>query len=209
MKHDAHAICEKPLVLNPWNLDQLRVAENETSKKVFTILQLRYHESIKHFKKLVFEKLESDPEYVFEIDLDYITSRGSWYHQSWKGDIRKSGGISTNIGIHFFDMLCWVFGSHREIILNKRTELTEAGVIKFKNALVRWKLSIDKTELPHKDLITFRSLRYDGLELEFSKGFTDLHLLSYSEIIKGNGFGLNDAVSSINIVSQLRNMPLK
>lgn len=206
LKNNATAICEKPIVLNTWNLDQLIEVENETNAKVFTILQLRLHETILKFKSEIDSIIKINKDKIFDIELEYITSRGNWYHQSWKGDRTKSGGISTNIGIHFFDMLTWIFGDVREISLSTKNDKTEQGVLIFKNANVKWKLSIDEAELPDDQKRTFRSIKYDGKELEFSQGFTDLHIKSYEGIIKGSGFGLLDARNSVDLASKIRNL---
>ena len=206
LKNNATAICEKPIVLNTWNLDQLIEVEKETNAKVFTILQLRLHETILKFKSEIDSIIKINKDKIFDIELEYITSRGNWYHQSWKGDRTKSGGISTNIGIHFFDMLTWIFGDVREISLSTKNDKTEQGILIFKNANVKWKLSIDEAELPDDQKRTFRSIKYDGKELEFSQGFTDLHIKSYEGIIKGSGFGLLDARNSVDLASKIRNL---
>jgi len=218
--HDAHirfalrsgcdAICEKPLVLNPHNLEQLKLIESETQKKVNTILQLRLHPSIIALKEKVSHELEKNPNKVYDIDLTYLTSRGKWYFISWKGDEAKSGGIASNIGVHFYDMLSWIFGEVEENIVHIKTPDTNSGILKLKNANVRWFLSVNYEYLP-KDVreqgqTTFRSITVEGEEIEFSGGFKDLHTRSYEEILKGNGFGLDDATHSIDIVSQIRNM---
>ena len=201
----ADVICEKPVVLNPWNIDALIEIENEYTNKVNTILQLRYHEAILKLKN----KIDGgDPNKIYDIDLTYITSRGSWYHNSWKGDESKSGGIATNIGIHFFDMLMWIFGTCENFTVTQKTNDTNAGTLKLKKANVNWYLSINSDNLPkdikdHK-ITTFRKLKIENEEIEFSKGFTDLHTLSYQNIISGNGYGLKDAKSSIEVVSQIR-----
>lgn len=201
----ADVICEKPVVLNPWNIDALIEIENEYTNKVNTILQLRYHEAILKLKN----KIDGgDPNKIYDIDLTYITSRGSWYHSSWKGDESKSGGIATNIGIHFFDMLMWIFGTCENFTVTQKTNDTNAGTLKLKKANVNWYLSINSDNLPkdikdHK-ITTFRKLKIENEEIEFSKGFTDLHTLSYQNIISGNGYGLKDAKSSIEVVSQIR-----
>lgn len=216
--HDAHirfalksgcdAICEKPLVLNPHNLDQLKIIENETGKKVNTILQLRLHPSIIALKEKVSKELELNPDKVYDIDLTYLTSRGKWYFVSWKGDEEKSGGIASNIGVHFYDMLSWIFGNVEENIVHLKIPDANAGTLRLKNANVRWFLSVNYDYLP-KDVrlqgqTTFRSITVDGDEIEFSGGFKDLHTRSYEEVLKGDGFGLDDAYGSIDIVSQIR-----
>ncbi len=206
LRSDADAICEKPLVLNPWNIDGLLDFEKETGKKVYNVLQLRYHPSILELKK----KIENAPEdTIHEIDLSYITSRGKWYHYSWKGDIEKSGGIATNIGVHFFDMLTWIFGDVKENIVQILEKDKAAGYLELDKARVRWYLSLDYDDIPDelkaKGQRTYRSIRVDNDELEFSSGFTDLHTTTYEEILKGNGFGLTDAKSSIETVYTIRN----
>jgi UDP-N-acetyl-2-amino-2-deoxyglucuronate dehydrogenase len=205
LRNKAHAICEKPLVLNPWNLDGLQEIENETGYRVHTILQLRLHPSIIALK----QKIDNDSsKKIYDIDLTYITSRGKWYAWSWKGDEKKSGGIATNIGIHFFDMLIWIFGKvqHQEVYLYESNKA--AGYIELQKAKVRWFLSIDAADLPSHlppDKRTYRSITVDGEEIEFSEGFTDLHTESYRKILEGKGFGIEDARPSIELVYQIRN----
>ena len=210
LKNGADAICEKPLVLNPHNLDQLKVIEKETGKKVYTILQLRLHPSIIALKEKVQKELEKDPNKVYDIDLTYLTSRGKWYFVSWKGDESKSGGIASNIGVHFYDMLSWIFGDVEENIVHLKTPDANAGMLKLKNANVKWFLSVNYDYIPDEireaGQTTFRSITVEGEEIEFSGGFKDLHTRSYEEILNGNGFGLDDAYGSINIVSQIRNI---
>jgi UDP-N-acetyl-2-amino-2-deoxyglucuronate dehydrogenase len=206
LRNDAHAICEKPIVLNPWNVDALKVIEYETGKKVSTILQLRHHDAIKALK----EKIEKGPKNkIYDIDLTYITTRGNWYNVSWKGDISKSGGIATNIGVHFFDMLTWIFGKVKENKVHVLETSRAAGFLQLEKARVRWFLSLDNDDVPEQakkaGKRTFRCLTMDGKEIEFSEGFTDLHTLSYREILTGNGFGLEDARSSIETVYEIRN----
>jgi UDP-N-acetyl-2-amino-2-deoxyglucuronate dehydrogenase len=206
LRHQADAICEKPLVLNPWNVDALDEIEKETSKKVFTILQLRFHPSIIALKK----QIEQGPkDKIHDVDLTYMTSRGHWYHMSWKGDMNKSGGIATNIGIHFFDMLSWVFGPVKKNMVHHLTNDSAGGLLELKSARVRWFLSINydhiPTEIRAKGKRTYRSLTMEGQEIEFSDGFTDLHTLSYQHILNGNGFGLKDARTSIQTVYDIRN----
>lgn len=218
--HDAHirwalrsgcdAICEKPLVLNPWNVDALQDIEKDTGKRVNTILQLRLHPSIIALKAKVEKELKENPNKIYNIDLTYLTSRGKWYFISWKGDEQKSGGIATNIGIHFYDMLTYIFGGVEENIVHMKTEFANAGFLKLKHANVRWFLSVIYDYIPEeikeKGQRTYRSITVDGEEIEFSGGFTDLHTKSYEEILKGNGFGLDDAKKSIEIVSTIRNL---
>lgn len=206
LRHQADAICEKPLVLNPWNVDALQEIEKETGKKIHTILQLRLHPNIIALKKQI---EESPKNKIHDVDLTYMTSRGHWYHMSWKGDIHKSGGIATNIGIHFFDMLTWVFGSVKKNTVHTLTDDSAAGFLELENARVRWFLSIDYNDVPEevkaKGKRTYRSLTMEGNEIEFSDGFTDLHTLSYQHILNGNGFGLQEARTSIQTVYEIRN----
>jgi len=205
LRHQADAICEKPLVLNPWNLDALSEIEAETGKKVYTILQLRLHPAIVALKQSVDQAPGSKH---FHVDLQYITSRGNWYHHSWKGDESKSGGVATNIGVHFFDMLLWIFG---KVIENKVTEIDvdhASGVLKLERATANWSLSINAEHLPASAKAlgkrTYRSLKIEGKEIEFSDGFTDLHTTCYRQILEGNGFGLEDARPSIETVHAIR-----
>lgn len=206
LRNDAHAICEKPIVLNPWNLDALAEIEKETGKKIYTILQLRLHQAIRQLKEKI---RKSGKEKKFDIDLVYITSRGNWYYRSWKGNVEKSGGIATNIGVHFFDMLSWIFGESVENKVQIMQENKAAGYLELKNARVRWFLSLDYNDIPEDvrklGKRTFRTLSIDGEEFEFSEGFTELHTEAYRDIIAGKGFGLKDARSSINIVYHIRN----
>lgn len=210
LKSGAHAICEKPLVLNPHNIDQLKVIEEETGKKVYTILQLRLHDSIIALKNKIAAELAADPEKVYDLDLTYLTSRGKWYFVSWKGDEAKSGGIASNIGVHFFDMLSWIFGPLEDNIVHIKQADTNAGFMKLKNARVRWFLSVNYNYIPDdvksSGKTTYRSIKVDGEEFEFSEGFTDLHTISYKHILEGGGFGLDEARNSIEIVSQIRKL---
>jgi len=212
--HDAHirfglrqaadVICEKPLVLNPWNLEALEAIEQETGKRTYTILQLRWHPSILELKKEVEKTNET-----YELDLTYITGRGKWYFASWKGDESKSGGIATNIGIHFFDMLQWVFGGVKHSVVHQHSHDRAAGFLELDRARIRWFLSINEdlipAELKKKGQRTFRSIQLNGKDIEFSSGFTDLHTKSYDDILKGGGFGLSEAKSSIQLAYQIRN----
>ena len=206
LKQQSDAICEKPLVLNPWNIDSLTEIEKETGKKVNTILQLRLHPSLIALKKQI---KEGPKDKVYDIDLSYITSRGHWYFTSWKGDLIKSGGIATNIGIHFFDMLSWIFGDVEKNIVHVIEPKRAAGYLELKQARVRWYLSVDYEAIPDEIKVkgqrTFRSITVEGKEIEFSGGFTDLHTVSYKEILRGNGFGLSDAKQSIEIAHKIRN----
>jgi len=209
LRSGAHAICEKPLVLNPWNLEGLKELEKESNKRIYNILQLRHHKSIIDLK----QKIDSLPkDKVHDIDLTYITSRGKWYHYSWKGNISKSGGVVTNIGIHFFDMLGWIFGNMKSNTLHLLTADKASGLLQLENANIRWYLSIDKNDLPieatSNDLSTYRSISVDGHDFEFSGGFTDLHTESYKSILKGKGFGLEDARNSIEIAHLIRNQAI-
>ena len=210
LRRGADAICEKPLVLNPWNLDALQKMEKESDQRVYNILQLRLHQSIIDLKK----KIDSSPkDKIFDIDLTYLTSRGNWYYTSWKGDHSKSGGIATNIGIHFYDMLSWIFGDVQENVVHLRDKDKSAGYLEFEKARVRWFLSIDEKDLPKKvkeiGQRTFRSIKIDNDELEFSHGFTELHTESYKGILKDEGFGLEDAKASIEIVHDIRNKSIQ
>jgi len=205
LRQGAHAICEKPLVLNPWNVDALGKIEEDTGKKIFNILQLRVHPSIIALK----EKIERGPkDKIYDVDLTYLTSRGNWYYTSWKGDVSKSGGIATNIGVHFFDMLSWVFGDVKQNIVHVSTHDRASGYLEFQQARVRWFLSINYDVLPEdikaKGQRTYRSITIEGEELEFSGGFTDLHTVSYQEILKGNGYGLEAPRQAIEIVHHVR-----
>ncbi|MCK9421964.1 MAG: Gfo/Idh/MocA family oxidoreductase [Bacteroidales bacterium] len=206
LRNDAHAICEKPIVLNPWNLDALKEIEKETGKKIWTILQLRFHPAIKALRDQI---LKGPQNKVHDLDLTYITSRGNWYYRSWKGDITKSGGIATNIGVHFFDMLSWIFGAVKENRVHLLKENKSAGLLRLEKANIRWFLSIDNNDIPktirEKGQRTFRSLKMEGQEIEFSDGFTDLHTETYREILANRGFGLTDAKQSIIIVHHIRN----
>ena len=208
LRSGAQAICEKPLVINPWNLDGLSALEQETGRGVYTILQLRLHPSVIALRERVRRAIESDPGCQFEVDLDYVTSRGAWYFSSWKGDARKSGGVITNIGIHFFDMLLWIFGDVRESSVAHLGDESAAGTLRFDNARVRWFLSVSAEHLPEsakaRGQRTYRSIRIDGEEVEFSDGFTDLHTASYDDILKGGGFGIAEARPSISLVHRIR-----
>jgi UDP-N-acetyl-2-amino-2-deoxyglucuronate dehydrogenase len=206
LRRGSDAICEKPLVLNPWNLDALSKMEKETGQRVWNILQLRLHKSIIELKK----KVDAAPkDKIFDIDLTYLTSRGNWYYTSWKGDVTKSGGIATNIGVHFYDMLSWIFGEVKENIVHLHTHDRASGYLEFDRARVRWFLSINYNVLPEEIKIkgqrTFRSIKIEGEELEFSEGFTGLHTEVYKGIINGKGFGLEDSRKAIEIVHDIRN----
>lgn len=213
--HDAHirfalriganAICEKPLVLNPWNLDALQELERESGRTVNTILQLRVHPALIVLR----ESLQHDPGTVkHEVNLTYITSRGPWYMNSWKGSLERSGGVATNVGIHFFDLLVWLFGGVESNQVHYSNPSKTGGYIELERARVRWFLSLDRNDLPDTatecGLSTFRSITVDGKEVEFSEGFTDLHTVVYQETLEGRGFGLEDARAAINIAHDIR-----
>jgi UDP-N-acetyl-2-amino-2-deoxyglucuronate dehydrogenase len=207
LRSGAHAVCEKPMVLNPWNVDALAEIERESDRRIFNILQLRLHPSLAALKK----RVEAAPKDTrFDVELTYITPRGKWYFTSWKGDEHKSGGIATNIGIHFFDMLCWVFGAVKENRVHLRQLDTAAGWLELEQARVRWLLSVDPKKLPKKALSqgqrTYRSITVDGEEVEFSGGFTDLHTLSYEKILQGQGFGVETVRPSIQVAHDIRNV---
>jgi len=206
MRSGADAICEKPLVLNPWNIDGLIEIEKDTGQKVNTILQLRLHDSVNELKKRV---AESPSNTKFDVDLTYITSRGKWYYTSWKGEEAKSGGIATNIGVHFYDMLHYIFGDLQQNVLHYSSESTAAGYLEYEKARVRWLLSIDEKNIPHesrlKGMRTHRSITIGDEEFEFSGGFTDLHNRSYEAILKGNGFDLEANRVAIETVADIRN----
>ncbi len=213
--HDAHirfalrsgadAICEKPLVLNPWNIDKLEKIEESTGKKTYNILQLRVHPSIISLREKVISQQKNTK---YEVELTYITTRGNWYNNSWKGEEAKSGGIATNIGVHFFDMLGWLFGDIQINKVKTREKNTASGFLEFKKARVKWFLSTEKKYLPNKvaegGQTTYRSIKIDGKELEFSSGFADLHTLLYKDIVNGKGYGLHDVRKAIEIVYNIR-----
>lgn len=205
LRHGADVICEKPIVLNPWNIEALGEIERETGKNVFTILQLRLHPSVITLKEKV---TQSDRNKIFDVNLKYITSRGKWYHYSWKGDINKSGGIATNIGVHFFDMLTWVFGDVLENTVHYHQSDKAAGLLKLERANVNWHLSIDENDLPeevkNKGQRTFRSILINEESFEFSDGFTDLHTKSYENILQNEGFGIQESKKAIQLVHDIR-----
>ena len=205
LRNQAHAICEKPLVLSPWNIDALEAIEREGDSRIYNILQLRLHPAIQELR----DKVASAPaDKVFDVDLTYLTSRGRWYHVSWKGDEHKSGGIATNIGVHFYDMLGWVFGALKNSVVHLHEADVASGYLEFERARVRWFLSINADYLPKQAIDagkrTYRAILIDGEELEFSEGFTDLHTISYRDILDGGGFGLTEARSCIETVFQIR-----
>lgn len=206
LRNQADVICEKPLVLNPWNVDALTTIEKETGKRIYNILQLRHHKAILALK----DKIDNGPaNKIYDVDLAYFTSRGKWYMQSWKGDVSKSGGIATNIGVHFYDMLTWVFGPVKRNIVHLHEKDHAAGYLDLEKARVRWFLSIDYERIPEaikaEGKRTFRSITVEGEEIEFSGGFTDLHTVSYEEILNGRGYGITDARYSIQLVHDIRN----
>ncbi|MBT0584929.1 Gfo/Idh/MocA family oxidoreductase [Alteromonas oceanisediminis] len=207
LRSGANAICEKPLVLNPWNIDALREFERDYDRRINTILQLRLHPSIIRLKSEIAQRPLSRKS---DVDLTYITSRGKWYSASWKGDDKKSGGVATNIGVHFFDMLHFLFGDLQDNRLFHSTHQTASGFLEYERARVRWFLSTDFEQLPSaaklKGQRTFRSITVDNKEIEFSDGFTDLHTKSYEAVLAGNGFGLEDNVTAIETVSGIRMM---
>ena len=198
LRNQCNVICEKPLVLIHEHLEALKTIEKETNKSINTILQLRYHPTIIALK----EKYKNTSE-IHKVQLDYITPRGLWYDYSWKGDIDKSGGVASNIGVHFFDMLLWIFGDVVDYN-TKNTNKTSKGHLLLKNAEVNYNLSIQKEDLPWNEWKPFRSIKIDGEELEFSTGFTELHNISYEEILKGNGFTLNDVEPTIKLIEKIR-----
>ena len=212
--HDAHirsalrlgcdAICEKPVVLNPWNVDALQELEIKSGRKVYTILQLRVHPTILKLKK----ELDLNPKAFHEIELTYCTSRGSWYDFSWKGDPKLSGGLATNIGIHFFDMFIWLFGAVQTCEVHLSEDRRAAGYLELERGRVRWFLSVNRSDVPFetagKPQVTYRSIKIDGKDIEFSEGFHDLHTKLYQEILKGRGFGLEQARPSVLLVHDIR-----
>lgn len=214
--HDAHTryglrlgadvICEKPVVLNPWNIDGLERVEQETFHRAYTILQLRLHPSVVALRNKI---LNGPADKTYDIDLTYITSRGNWYYASWKGDIHKSGGVATNIGVHFYDMLSWIFGKVTKNIVHIASHDRVAGYLELQRARVRYFLSINSDTLPPEALQqgkrTFRAIYVDGEEFEFSDGFTELHTKSYEEILSGHGFRIGEARECIQTVHDIRN----
>ena len=205
LRNDAHAICEKPIVLNPWNIEALEKIEKETGKEIYNILQLRLHPSVIALKNKIDK---GDPNKIYDIDLTYLTSRGHWYYTSWKGDVSKSGGVATNIGVHFFDMLIWIFGDIKENIVHLHEHDRAAGFLLLEKARVRWFLSVNYDVIPEeikqKGLRTYRSIKVNGDEFEFSGGFTELHTKSYQKILSGDGFRINETLKAINAVYDIR-----
>ncbi len=206
LRSGAHAICEKPLVLNPWNVDALEEIQNESGKYIYNVLQLRLHPSIISLREKI---KKSSKDKIHEVDLTYITSRGNWYFISWKGDVQKSGGIATNIGVHFFDMLIWIFGNVKKNIVHLLERNKASGYLELERARVRWFLSLDFNDVPQTSKLekgrTYRSIMIDREEVEFSRGFDDLHTRSYIKILEGDGFGLRLAKPSIETVYTIRN----
>lgn len=205
LRNNADVICEKPIVLNPWNIEALQEIEKETGKHIFSILQLRLHPSIVALRETV---SRGPKDKVYDVDLTYITSRGHWYYTSWKGNVSKSGGIATNIGVHFYDMLTWVFGGVKKNIVHIHTHDRAAGYLDLEKARVRWFLSINEDTIPEEIRAqgkrTFRSIQIEGQELEFSDGFTDLHTKSYEGILSGEGFHIGETTTAIEIVHDIR-----
>jgi UDP-N-acetyl-2-amino-2-deoxyglucuronate dehydrogenase len=204
LRTGAHAICEKPLVINPWNLDALQELEEETGRRVYTVLQLRLHPDLIALKA----RLDASPNQMHDVTLTYITGRGRWYHTSWKGSEERSGGVVTNIGIHFFDLLLWLFGDVRNSVVTRREPSKASGVLELQRARVRWSLSTDTQDLPFKvnpgGKSTFRSIQVDGSEIEFSEGFVDLHTKVYQHVLDGAGFGIGDARPAIELAHRIR-----
>lgn len=205
LRSEANAICEKPLVLNPWNIDGLQEIEQDSGHRIYTILQLRLHPAITSLRERV---ASNNLAHKHDVELTYITARGRWYLISWKGDTRKSGGVATNIGVHFYDMLHYVFGAVQNNIVHYRNEVRSAGYLEYQRARVRWFLSVDANDLPEtareRGQRTYRSITLDGEEIEFSEGFTDLHTHSYQEILAGRGFSLEENRVAIETVSTIR-----
>lgn|SRR6185312_10867845 len=205
LRSNADVICEKPIVLSPWNIDALEEIENESGRHIYSILQLRLHPAIIALRQKV---LKGPKDKIYEVDLTYLTSRGHWYFTSWKGNIDKSGGIATNIGVHFYDMLTWVFGAVKKNIVNIHSTDRAAGYLELERARVRWFLSINYDTIPEEIKAqgkrTYRSIKIEGEELEFSDGFTDLHTTSYEGILAGNGFRIGETRTAIEIVHDIR-----
>lgn len=201
----AHAICEKPLVINPWNLDQLKAVEQDHGKRVYTVLQLRLHEQLKALKAKIDAETSGKKH---QVDLAYITRRGQWYNTSWKGDLERSGGVAMNIGIHFFDMLMWLYGKPESTAMHLRDDRRMAGSLELEKANVRWFLSIDAEDLPaavkEKGGHAYRSITADGQEIEMSAGFTDLHTRVYEDVLAGGGFSIDDARPAVELVYDIR-----
>lgn len=209
LQQGANAICEKPLVLTAKDLDALEELEQKSGKKIYTILQLRLHSAIQQLKQKFANLNKAQP---VDIELTYITSRGPWYDQSWKANQQKAGGIVTNIGVHFFDMIAWIFGKQVHSEVHYRSEHTASGFLELEHAKISWFLSIDRNTLPQQALeqgkATYRSLLFNGEELEFSEGFTDLHLACYNDVLSGGGYGLAAARSAIEMTENIRDIAL-
>lgn len=205
LRVQAHAICEKPLVINPWNLDQVRDLEQEYQRRVYSVLQLRLHPAVQKLRAELLAERQTQPK---EIELTYITRRGSWYHRSWKGTEEKSGGLVMNIGVHFFDLLLWLFGSVERSLVHQNTRNKAGGYLELENARVRWYLSVDENDLPQSvrdaDGYAYRSMTLDGEEIDLSAGFTDLHTEIYKDILSGGGFGIEDSRQAIDLVHSIR-----
>jgi UDP-N-acetyl-2-amino-2-deoxyglucuronate dehydrogenase len=202
----AHALCEKPLVINPWNLDALQELESESGRRVFTVLQLRLHPALIELKA----KLAAAPSH-HSVSLTYVTSRGRWYDVSWKGSMERSGGVAANIGIHFFDLLLWLFGPARDSAVHLSEAKRMAGRLELERATVDWFLSTERADLPATTTngrTTFRSIKVDDQEIEFTEGFTDLHTRVYEGVLAGSGFGIDDARPAIELVHRIRTSPV-
>ena len=217
--HDAHcrlalrsgidAICEKPLVISPWNLDQLATLETESNQRIYTVLQLRLHKAVRALKA----QIDAHPQKTkTQVELSYVTRRGQWYHQSWKGNPNKSGTLAMNIGIHFFDMLVWLFGDLESQKVYQRDEQRISGFMSLKNAEVKWRLSIAREDLPKASIEqgnhAFRALKMGDDSFDFSTGFDDLHTKVYTDILNGGGYGIEDARPAVEVVHEMRNLPL-
>jgi len=208
LQNGLDVICEKPLVLNSEEIDLLKGYEGKYGAKVYSILQLRLHPSIVALK----QKVAAEPERIFDVDLTYMTSRGRWYLKSWKGKDEKSGGVATNIGVHFYDMLHFIFGDIKHNEVHYRSDKTASGYLEYERARVKWFLSIDANNLPENavqgEKLTYRSIKIGDEELEFSNGFTDLHTQSYENILVGNGYGLEENRTAIETVEKIRKQEL-
>jgi UDP-N-acetyl-2-amino-2-deoxyglucuronate dehydrogenase len=209
LRNEANVICEKPITINPWNLDYLKLLEEETKKRVYTVLQLRVHPDLMGLK----QRLEKNKKKRYEVEMTYITSRGEWYHNSWKGKEEYSGGLALNIGVHLFDLLIWLFGKVEKNEVHLRESRKVAGATILKNADVKWFLSIDNSDLPNnvvkEQRTTYRNITVEGQKIEFSEGFTDLHTILYDKTLKGEGFGIEEARSSIELVYKIRTDEIK
>ncbi len=207
LRNDCDAICEKPLVINPWNLDALKELEEETGRRVYTVMQLRLHPVLKNIK----QEIEKRGQH-FNVELTYITGRGRWYYVSWKGNEEYSGGVATNIGIHFFDLLIWLFGNVKETLIFHREEQTVSGYMSLEKADVKWFLSLNPRFIPEdvkkEGRNTFRSIKVDNKEIEFSEGFNNLHTRVYEEVLEKKGLGIEDSRKSIEVVYKIRKSPL-